>query len=335
MEIAAWGHPNSEFPPGQDTPADFLAAFERMKAAGIDIYIPFVLTHGQHYFESAVLGPPERDLLGPCLAAGDKAGVEVHPITGLGAVGILSDDTDGLYDPGPEARDLPSWAQNWPCPAWSDNRRLVCEAAVDMLRTYQPDGLALDYLRYPNTAVLDGHPCHCERCQEERTRWLGKPLPEADDLACPGVVYNEIRMRSRFVKTLLHGLREAADDAGVPLSLAARARYLKDAVTEGQDWAEWCREGLLDFICPMSYNPCFDRFQRFVQEHRALLQDTGVPLYCGIGRSSSLGVITAQEMTRQIRYAAKQGADGVCLFHLGACEADDYAALQALSEELK
>jgi uncharacterized lipoprotein YddW (UPF0748 family) len=207
--------------------------------------------------------------------------------------------------------------------------------AREMMTGYSPDGLHMDYLRYPNSMVLNSHPCRCERCQAEREQWLGAPVPDADDLREPGVVYQEVKMRGRFVKAVVHGLREVADDAGAPLSLAARARYLKDAVAEGQDWAEWCVEGLLDFVCPMSYNPCPDRFRRFVTEHTGLLSGVGTPLYCGIGRSSSLGKIDAAQMADQIRHAAAQGADGICIFHVGAMGEDDLATLKELAEELK
>jgi len=334
MEIAVWGHPYSEYPEGKDTQADFVARFERMKEAGVGIYLPFVITHGKHFFQSAVLGSPAKDLLGPLVEAGEEVGVEVHPIVGLGSVAAAAEDRRGLYDPGPTDEELPSWALNWPCAAWDEVRQVTIETAADMLDSYSPDGLHMDYVRYPNTVVLDTHPCHCERCQEAREQWLGKPLPEAEDLARPGVVYREVQMRNRFVKSLVRGLREVADEAGLPLSMAARARYLKDAVAEGQDWVEWCEDSLLDFVCPMSYNPCMERFQRFVTEHLNLLAATGTPLYCGIGRSSSLGKINAQEMARQIRYAAERGADGVCVFHIGAFEDEDYKALRQVSQDL-
>lgn len=328
MKVAVWGHPYREFPVGRDRPSDVHDAFGRMREAGIDIYIPFVLSGGRHYYESALLGPPERDLLGPCLEAGRAHGVEVHPITGLGEVGAAATEAGRLYDPAPAEEQLPSWSRQWPCAAWEENRRFTCEAAEELLKTYRPNGLHMDYMRYPNTSVLDQHPCRCVRCQEERQKWLGKPLPTLEDLARPGVVYLEVRMRNRFVKSLVQGLHEATRRFGVPLSLAARARYLKDAVAEGQDWVEWCREGLLDFICPMSYNPCFERFQQFVQEHTHLLAGSNTPLYCGIGRKSSLGTITAQQMAEQIAYALDHGADGVCIFHLAAFEEEDYHALK-------
>jgi len=307
MDFAAWGHPYSEFPVGHDTPDDFRRAFARLKDCGLDIYHAFVMSGGKHYFESETLGPPERDLLGPCVEAGQECGIEVHPIVGLGAVAAQAGGA--LYDPGPADEELPSWARNWACAAWPENARITTTVARELMQGYSPDGLHMDYLRYPNTMVLNDHPCRCERCQAERERWLGKPIPDADDLRLPGVIYQEVKMRGRFVKSIVHGLREVADDAGAPLSLAARARYLKDAVAEGQDWVEWCAEGLLDFVCPMSYNPCPDRFARFVAEHTGLLEGVGTPLYCGIGRSSSLGKIDAAEMSAQIRHAAAQGAE--------------------------
>jgi len=335
MDFAAWGHPASEFPVGQDSRDDFRRAFERLRTGGLDIYLPFVMTHGTHYFESETLGAPERDLLGPCIEAGAEVGIETHPIVGLGAVAAMASGGSYLYEPGPADEPLPSWALNWPCAAWPENRRLTCAVAAEIMRGYSPDGLHMDYMRYPNSVVLNAHPCRCERCQAEREQWLGKPLLEAEDLQLPGVLYQEIKMRSRFVKSMVHGLREVADDAGVPLSLAARARYLKDAVVEGQDWVEWCAEGLLDFVCPMSYNPCPDRFRRFVHEHTSLLAGAGTPLYCGIGRSSSLGKIDAAQMADQIRHAADQDADGVCIFHVGALEEADFAVLKELAGELK
>lgn len=335
MDFAAWGHPYREFPAGQDSPEHFRTAFGRLRDCGLDLYLPFIMTHGQHYFECETLGPPERDLLAPCLEAATAVGLEVHPIVGLGAVGVIPEGSDYLYDPGAPGEDLPSWARQWPCAAWPQNRELTCRIAAEMMHAYSPDGLHMDYMRYANSTVLNTHPCHCSICQAERELWLGKPLPDAADLLEPGVQYQEIRMRARFVKSIVHGLREVADEAAAPLSLAARARYLKDAVPEGQDWAEWCREGLLDFVCPMSYNPCPDRFGRFVAEHANLLAGGGTPLYCGIGRSSSLGRIDAAQMADQIRHAADQGADGICIFHVAALDDEDYRVLAELAEHLK
>ena len=118
----------------------------------------------------------------------------------------------------------------------------------------------------------------------------------------------------------------------IKLSAAVRARYYQDALVEGQDWAEWLRDGLLDTVCPMSYNPCFGRFARFIGNHRRLAGDAEATWLAGIGRSSSLGVIDAKTMTRQTEFVISAGADGVCIFHAKALEDDDLAALRELSK---
>lgn len=332
VNIAVWGHPYSELEAGKESAADARAWLGRLREAGVTVYIPFVISGGRHYFESSVLGPPERDLLGPVLEAGQSLGMEVHPIVGLGTVGVRGKD-GGVYEPVDvygRGEEIPEWAKDWPCAVWEENRTLTEEVAEDLMATYRPDGLHMDYIRYPNSIVLDAYPCGCPRCREERVKWLGKELPDAEDLARPGVVYKEVQMRGRFVRNLVERLRGVTHKAGIPLSMAARARYLKDAVPEGQDWAEWARDGLVDIVTPMSYNPCFDRFQRFVSEHLPLLRDTGATYWAGIGRRSSLGVIDAEMMERQIRYALDQGADGVCLFHAAALEKEDLGVLASL-----
>lgn len=335
LTVAVWGHPYSELEAGKESTADARAWLGRLIEADITAYIPFVISGGKHYFESSVLGPPERDLLGPVLEAGRSLGMEVHPIVGLGSVGVRGKG-GGVYEPVDvygSGEEMPEWAKGWPCAAWEENRKLTEDVAQDLITTYRPDGLHMDYVRYPNTAVLDAHPCGCSRCREERVKWLGKALPDAEDLARPGVAYKEVQMRGRFVRDLVERLRRVTHRAGISLSMAARARVLKDAVSEGQDWAEWARDGLVDIVAPMSYNPCFDRFQRFVAEHLPLLKSTGATYWAGIGRRSSLGVIDAEMMERQIRYALDQGADGVCVFHAGALEDEDLGVLRRLTRE--
>jgi len=138
-------------------------------------------------------------------------------------------------------------------------------------------------------------------------------------------------MRGGLVGEVAWELYEICAERELPLSLAARARYLKDAVLEGQDWAEWCHSGMLDFVCPMSYNPCFDRFQRFVEEHTRLLEGAPVRLYPGVGRKSSLGTLSPQDMMQQLEYLRDRGIDAACIFHARALEDEDLRLLAAFN----
>jgi len=330
MKMAVWAHPTSDFREGADTLRHVRERLGALRAAGISAYIPFVLSHGKACFESETLGRPERDLLAPVMEAARELEMEVHPIVGFGALGVAG---GRVYSPGEDAEDVPEWAASWACASWGENHEIVVRVATDLVEDYSPDGIHLDYARYPNASVLSQHPCACERCQAARARWLGKPTLDADDLAIPGIAYKELQMRGEFVRSLVESLRALADGHNILVSAATRARYYRDALYEGQDWAEWCRDGLLDVVCPMSYNPCFGRFARFLDQHRALVADTATQWLAGIGRRSSLGELSPEEMARQIRYAETAGADGVCIFHARALGDEDLSLLMEIAAE--
>lgn len=330
MKMAVWGHPHSEFPEGQDSSAEIRDGLSALREAGVSVYIPFVLSHGKTYFTSETLGAPERELLRPVMDAARELEMTVHPILGLGAVGIA--DTH-LYQPSDEAWHVPDWAKSWPCAAWAENHEITVAAAKDLVEAYRPAGIHLDYVRYPNSSVLADNPCECERCCELRLAWLGKPVPDARDLRVPGIVYKEIQMRAHHIRSLVESMHALTDRYGIALSAAVRARYYRDALCEGQDWAAWCRDGLLDFVCPMSYNPCLGRFARFIGQHRRLLSDTAADWLAGIGRRSSLGELDPQAMARQIRFVRAAGADGVCIFHANALGEEDLAVLRQIAAE--
>lgn len=334
MILGVWAHPTREFPEGQDSVTDVRAWLGKLRDAGISVYLPFVSSSSGHVFDSPVLGKPQRDLLGPIVEQAAELDMEVHPIVGLGGVTPGFSDSQGFYVPMQrEDEEMPSWSAHWVDPAWDENVEHIVDIGTGILEDYDCDGLHMDAVRYPNSAALNDHPCVCERCCEARQQWLGKPVPDAEDLANPAVSYLEVEMRNRFVSALAWDLTSECRTRGLYISLAARARYLKDAVVEGQDWSAWCRQGILDFVCPMSYNPCFDRFQRFVDEHLRLLEGTEVDYYPGVGRKSSLGTLSPADMIQQLQFVRDQGIEGACIFHAAALEDEDLRLLGEFSRE--
>jgi len=329
MQLAVWAHPATEFREGTDSVEDVKTWLDKLREAGITKYLPFVMGGRDPVFESDMLGPPQRDLLGILMQVAREIGIEVHPIVGLGEVSPGFSEDEGYYVPLAKAgAELPSWSARWVDPAWDENVEFISKITEQMLDDYECDGVHMDAVRYPNTVVLDDHPCVCERCRAARMQWLGKELPDEADLARPGIVALEIKMREGFVRGLTERLRQICDARDLPLSLAARARYLKDAVAEGQDWAQWCRDGLLDFVCPMSYNPCLDRFQRFIEQHTRLLEGTDTPLYAGVGRQSSLGTLSPRDMMQQFEYLRERGIGAACIFNARALEDEDLRLLK-------
>jgi len=160
MDIAVWGHPASEFPEGKDSVADIRTWLGKLREAGIGKYIPFVTSGGQAIFESVALGPPQRDLLGPIIEVAGETGMEVHPIVGLGGVTPGFSEDEGYYVPLERpGKELPDWSRKWTDPAWYENVELICQVSEELLDNYACGGLHMDAVRYPNSSVLNEHPC--------------------------------------------------------------------------------------------------------------------------------------------------------------------------------
>jgi uncharacterized lipoprotein YddW (UPF0748 family) len=82
----------------------------------------------------------------------------------------------------------------------------------------------------------------------------------------------------------------------------------------GQDWPSWCREGLLDFVCPMDYveSPALFRGQVVPQKRIA----GKVPVYPGIGLSTWRNDgRDAVRLAKQILIVRELGLGGFTVFN--------------------
>ena len=328
MIVAVWGHPCDEFADAPDVADAMARRLELLHSAGVDRYFAYLAVAGKHYFESETLGPPARDLLAPLMAASERTGVQVHPVFGLsGESGV------GLhhYRPPLEGGHVPEAALTWSCAAWGENHERSVLVAHEILQRYAPAGLHLDTARYPDASTLHRQPCACDRCLAARTRWLGKPYPEPKDLRKIGVVFKEMQMRMEFVRSFVESLRGLTDHHGVALSAAVRGRYYEDALEEGQDWPEWCAEGLLDVVCPLSFALSLGGFAAQVAQHRRLLEDAPVAWVEGIGLRTPETRLDFDGFERQVIFARDAGASGVCIADAGALGEDELAVLRRVA----
>ncbi|KYH42071.1 MAG: hypothetical protein AYL32_000680 [Candidatus Bathyarchaeota archaeon B26-2] len=335
MKIAVWGHPYIEFPEGKDSQKEVNSAFSRMAEVGITMYFAFVAVGERLLFKSTLIPKSGKDMLSKLVEAGKTAGVEVHPIIGFG-------DVSPLYGLFPERvykvkfkGEPPEWAEravfkNWLCPSWRENRELTVKVVEELLENYDVDGIHLDYIRYPNARPVSAqYPCVCDACKAQRLEWLGREEIEEEDLKNQGVVYKELSWRNRCVRETVERVKNLTEKRGLKLTMAARAYYLTSAVIEGQDWVSWCKDGLIDIVSPMSYTTQFEVFRNLLEEHLMLLKGC-VPLFEGIGRRSSAGVLTPEGMMRQINLAKEKGLPGVTIFHFNALTDRDFELLKNL-----
>lgn len=326
MKIGVWGRPWEEFPEGRDSVDAMAQRLGELAEGGVDRYFAYVGIAGGHFFESETLGPPRRDLLGPLTEAGRQARVAIHPVFGLGGeVGVGHE----LYQPPLDFSDVPEWVLSWPCAAWGENHERSVLVANELLDGYSTAGLHLDYSRFPDAEIIRENPCSCSRCQRARLRWLGKPYPEPQDMRKPGVMFKEMQMRIEFVRSFVESMRGITDHHGAELSAAVRPRYYEDALEEGQDWADWCADGLLDLVCPMSFTLSFGAFAKLIAQHRRLVADAPVGWLEGIGLDTIDGRLDFDAFERQVLFSHRAGADGVCIADAAALGS---AELQFLAE---
>jgi len=234
------------------------------------------------------------------------------------------------------------------CPAWPENRLLALHRARQLCDCLQPTALHLDYMRYTfandrsfgqDLEWEDGgkwiatyHRCTCPLCQTQRLELLGRE-PSEWDRRHPGYIFKRLSQRSEHVEEVLRGLRQLCDERQMKLTCAVRVHYLDRALIEGQDWVRWCKQGLLDGLSPMNYNPALEVVERRFRENQRLLQHLRVEVLEGLARKSSAGEATAAQLAAQVKRVVELGAPGVALFQLEALTDEDCELLGALQRQ--
>lgn len=222
------------------------------------------------------------------------------------------------------------------------NNRSNLDQGIENLKSFIDNnqgklaGIHLDYVRNDNALLLKDYPCQCDACQQSRLKWLGHGILTREDLNNPCIMYKELEFRNKNITDFVRQVREITDDAGLQLSMAARANYLNQvdiedppvyglgpAVYEGQDWHAWAEAGYFDFICTMNYHTEQTVFEKVAMDHARLLNNTSVDFYSGIGIESSMGKVDPDLAGKFIIIAENNGAKGCSLFHWAAVT-DEY-----------
>jgi len=214
----------------------------------------------------------------------------------------------GRLQEGPKGEPI-----DWYCPSQEINCEAIEKPMVEIASRYDVAGVQFDFIRYPSDRG-----CFCAKCRARFEQETGKPVANwpADvitgDRHQEWVEYRCSRI-SAIVQRVSAAIRRAAP--GVKISAAVFAGWPECRESVGQDWVRWCKEGWLDFVCPMNYTPDPVAHSRLTQIHRAALPP-GFPLVEGIGINSGVGRIEAPEvLAAQIALDRKQGVAGF----LGFC----------------
>lgn len=296
------------------------ASIRLLKENGFNAILPNLCWGGVAFYDSAVL-PKHSDVAArgdafkECMAACRKYGVECHVwkvCWNMGSHTAKSFEEAMVASNRVQTSFSGAKKTRWLCPSHPDNRRLEIEAMVELAKK-RPDGIHYDYIRYPDSAT-----CFCDGCRARFEAAVGEKVAD-----WPGAVRKDDRLRrawrdfrvgciTEVVKSVAERVRREAP--GVKISAATFRNPETDPREVAQDWASWCREGYLDFVCNMDYVESSAMFRSQVRRQARAVGKAKV--YPGIGLSTWMNDGgDAVRLARQIMVARDLGLGGFTVFN--------------------
>jgi len=188
---------------------------------------------------------------------------------------------------------------------------------MDLLESYELDGLHFDYIRYPNPEfdysrvalerfrVWVSPRLSLARREELEAAYRRDPLAYVDALTGP---WGEFRRNqiTELVERIYHGVKKRNPEVVVSAAVFANA---DDAFrSRFQDWRGWVQAGILDAVAPMAYTPENDRFETQIRDAVEAVGADRVWAGVGVYQNSYQGTLD------KIRIARELGTRGVVLF---------------------
>ena len=301
--------------------SDWDVTCRRLKALGITDVIPLMTYAGQAYYRSrlepsAPMVDAKGDALKACLAACRKHGIGCYPWRSCWELTKATSQT-ALARFAAENRLQVSFdgkASEWFCPTHPENVRREIEGIVELSEA-GADGILLDYFRYPNSDY-----CFCPRCRAKFEASLGHAVKN-----WPGDVRTDAELAEKWNKFRMGVLtdvlrnirREVGRNAPGMKLTSAVAATVKNAEARGQDWPEWCREGLLDTLFTMCYYSTSKMLERSVKAQMEVLRGTKTtlcPMICFA--CGGIPFNEPDEVARQIQVVRDAGLPELSFFRL-------------------
>ncbi|MBN2360031.1 MAG: family 10 glycosylhydrolase [Deltaproteobacteria bacterium] len=319
---AVWQHSGTgpypgDWPAAIDALADnnFNAVFPNMLWGGLAHYNSSLLPHSTTYNTYG-------DQIAACIGAAHARGVEVHVWKVNWNLGNAPQPfVDSMRAAGRTQVDRYGQPVDWLCPSHPDNFALERDSMLEVVANYDVDGIHFDYIRYP-----DSDACYCDGCRARFEQQTGNPVAAwPDDVVDGGPLETEFLAWRRqqitdLVDAVYRGVQAIKPQVKVSAAVFSSYGYCRDGV--GQDWVNWIDQGIVDFLCPMDYTNDFDRFESLVTEQLGYSAGR-VPIFPGIGASSSSSAFGPDGVIAQIQITRNLGSGGFIIFNYDRELAED------------
>jgi len=278
----------------------------RAKEAGLNVLIPDIFV-GSMLLANSDLFPmtdgveEELDPVAYLIEVAHEQGMEVHPWFCV----TYRDKHFREKLPGVEMIDENGQVQSVGADVHRpEYRDFIVNLMVGVARDYEVDGIHLDYIRSMGR-------CYCEKCLAEFQQQYGKPLTEATDEEW---IPWQRQAIGEIIRRTAEGVRAVRPQAAMSAAVFAG---MAGGAAQGQDPADWARQGWLDVVIPMDYRMQTLHVRAHERQFLAALADddklvTGLSLYVRHGKK----VIprSAELVKEQIHLVRSMGIHGYCLF---------------------
>lgn len=253
---------------------------------------------------------PDGDWLAETVKHAHANGIEIHPYFNNCVVeGRTSKKSlKRLRDAGRLQVGASGQPIDWFCPSQEINFAAIERPMVEVVTNYEVNGVQYDFIRYSGPQG-----CFCAKCRARFEEETGKPVAAWPTDVIDGprkaewIEYRCARI-SALVERISTRIRQIAPK--VKISAAVFRDWPACRENNGQDWVRWCKEGWLDFVCPMNYTLDTKLFAERCAAHREAVPK-GFPIVQGIGIASGQGSMkTSAEVAVQIAIARQHGAAG-------------------------
>lgn len=306
-----WDHSGQGLYPG-----DWERTAKRLAAAGVtDLYVN-IAGAAFALYPSKVL--PQRGSE-DCLLAAQKAcrkyGIRVHAwilcFSMERAVGQSMQKMAAQR--GWLLQDIAGKELNWLDPTHPEVRQHLLNVVREIATRYQPDGIHLDFIRYPGLQQTMGPRI---RARFEAQHGRVGDWAQIGDANHPA--------REAFLKWRAGKIADSVQSvrtwmrANVPqmqLSAAVYGKYPSCVGSVGQDWLSWLRMGLIDYALPMNYTEDMGKLRDWLGTQTANKR-LAPRIISGIGVTAAESRLGALEVLNQIEAARRANCRGFVLFDL-------------------
>lgn len=325
---AWWNHSGTGAYPG-----DWDRTCKELAAGGFNMILPNMLWGGLAHYPSEILPQSSTyrelgDQIQQCVEAAKKHGLEVHVWkVNHNLSNAPKDFIAGLRKEGRTQVNVRGEPHDWICPSHPENQKLERESMLEVARKYDVDGLHFDYIRYPGREF-----CYCDGCRQRFQADAGVEVANWPQDCYSGSLKDKYHdWRCDQITKLVSSVYVEAKKIkpSIQISAAVFGSYPDCRISIGQDWVQWAKAGYVDFLCPMDYTDSDQRFINLVSNQLRLVEGK-VPLYPGIGATSSNSTLPADRVAGQVHHARELGAAGFTIFNLSKGTLESIAPAFAL-----